>query len=351
MQGWLHHEPAKGKYPATENEPLVPSDSTHAHGAIDVAPLLPGPNPVWTRNRIIALFAAYAVGLGGMILVKGVYLSPDRYFLILLVPALVLGVGKGYVRDFLPMIVSILIYEQLRGLAHLANPEPYYMPHLKFDEVIFFGRNATVVLQDWMWTGTVQWYDQVLGLLNRAHFIVPPTLLFIIWLDRREHYYRCATALVATSLIGAFIFLIYPAAPPWAAAQIGLLPEMTKIGYAQAAAAPVSASKSFIESLMLPNPYAAVPSLHTGYSTLVAIFALTWKRRFGYVMLLYPLTMYFCIVYFADHYISDILVGIAVALLGWWVAGRMINRPFGLGALAGPFSPPISTARFGRPPR
>jgi membrane-associated phospholipid phosphatase len=126
---------------------------------------------------------------------------------------------------------------------------------------------------------------------------------------------------------------------------------MTKIGSAQAAAAPVSASKSFIESLMLPNPYAAVPSLHTGYSTLVAIFALTWKRRFGYVMLIYPLTMYFCIVYFADHYISDILVGIAVAFLGWWVAGRMINRPFGLGALAGPFTSPISTARFGRPPR
>ena len=97
----------------------------------------------------------------------------------------------------------------------------------------------------------------------------------VIWLDNRALYYRAATALVGASLLGAVIFLLYPAAPPWAAAQIGLLPELTKIGYAQAAAAPVSAHKSLIESLMLSNPYAAVPSLHTSYSTLVAIFALS----------------------------------------------------------------------------
>ena len=326
---------------------MVPPHSPPAP-AIEVEPILPPARSVWTTARIAVLVLAYLAGLGGMILLKGVYLSPDRYFLILLVPALVLGVAKGYVRDFLPLIVAILVYEQLRGLAHLANPDPFYRPHMEFDELILFGRNGSVVLQEWLWTGTVQWYDQVLGLLNRAHFIVPPTLLFLIWLDNRALYYRAATALVGASLIGALIFLLYPAAPPWAASQIGLLPELTKIGYAQAAAAPVSASKSFIEGLMLPNPYAAVPSLHTGYSTLVAIFALSWKRRFGYVMLLYPLTMYFCIVYFADHYISDILVGLAVAIVAWWGAGRLIDRPLGLGVLAGPFIPPITTARFGR---
>ena len=326
---------------------MVSSHSPHAQ-RIEGAPLLPSSEPVWTRARIAALVLAYIGGLGAMVLLQGVYLSPDRYFLILLVPALVLGVGRGYVRDFLPLIVAILVYEELRGLAHIVNPEPYYLPHLEFDRIVLFGRNGSVVLQEWLWTGQVQWYDQILGLLNRAHFIVPPTLLLVIWLDNRALYYRAATAIVGASLIGAVIFLVYPAAPPWAASKIGLLPELTKIGYAQAAAAPVSAGKSFIESLMLPNPYAAVPSLHTAYSTLVAIFALAWKRRFGYVMLLYPLAMYFCIVYFADHYISDILAGVAVAVLAWWGAGRLIDRPFGLGALSGPFTPPISTARFGR---
>ncbi len=333
-----------------DNDRMVPTDSPNTagtHPADASVRLLESPPQLWTRNRILVLIAAYLLGLGGMILVKGVYLSPDRYFLILLVPALVLGVAKGYVRDFVPLIVGIFVYEELRGVAHLIRPDPYYLPHLEFDRFFFFGHNLSVDLQAWLWTGSVQWYDQALGLLNRAHFIVPPTLLFLIWLDNRALYYRAMVTIVGCSFLGAVIFLAYPAAPPWAAAQIGLLPDLVKIGYAQAAAAPVSANKSFIESLMLGNPYAAVPSLHTAYSTLVAIFALAWRRRFGYVMCLYPLAMWFTIIYFADHYVSDILVGIAVALLSWWAAGRLIARPGRLHRLAGPFPPPIKQARFG----
>ena len=41
------------------------------------------------------------------------------------------------------------------------------------------------------------------------------------------------------------------------------------------------------------------------------------------------------------------LVGIAVALLSWWAAGRLIARPGRLHRLAGPFPPPIKRARFG----
>ena len=329
---------------------MVPIDSPSTSGAsrIDFAvELLPAGQPVWTRNRVTALVAGYVAGLGGMILIKGVYLSPDRYFLILLVPALVLGLGKGYIRDFLPLIIGIFVYEELRGVAHLLRPDPYYLPHLEFDRIVFFGNIPPVVVQQWLWSGSVQWYDHALGLLNRAHFIVPPTLMFVIWLENRALYYRALITIVGCSLLGALIFLAYPAAPPWAASQIGLLPDLVKIGYAQASAAPVSANKSWLESLMLPNPYAAVPSLHTAYSTLVAIFALAWRRRFGYFMCVYPLAMWFTIIYFADHYVSDILVGIAVAVFAWWIAGRLIARPGRLHRLAGPFPPLITSARFG----
>ncbi len=322
--------------------------STDSPPRVGAAAARPPDGPLWTRERVIVLIVGYVVGLGGMILLRGVFLSPDRYFLILLVPAIALGIWKGYIRDFLPLILGIYLYEHLRGVAHLLRPEPYFMPHLEFDRIVFFGNVPPVVVQQWLWSGTVQWYDHVLGLLNRAHFIVPPTLMFLIWLENRALYYRALLTIVGCSMMGALIFLVYPAAPPWAAAQIGLLPDLVKIGYAQADAAPVQAGKSFIESLVLPNPYAAVPSLHTAYSTLVAIFALSWRRRFGYVMCIYPVAMWFTIVYFGDHYVSDILVGIAVALLAWWLAGRLIARPGRLNRLAGPFVPPINEARFGR---
>ena len=323
---------------------MASTDSPSKAGAA----VLPVPGPLWTRERVLVLALAYVVGLGGMILLRGVFLSPDRYFLILLVPAIALGIWKGYIRDFLPLIIGIYLYEHLRGVAHLLRPEPYYMPHLDFDRIVFLGNIPPVVVQQWLWSGSVQWYDHALGLLNRAHFIVPPTLMFLIWLENRALYYRALLTIVGGSFVGALIFLVYPAAPPWAASQLGLLPELVKIGYAQADAAPVQAGKSFIEGLVLPNPYAAVPSLHTAYSTLVAIFALAWRRRFGYVMCIYPVAMWFTIVYFGDHYVSDILVGIAVAVFAWWAAGRLIARPGRLNRLAGPFAPPISEARFGR---
>ena len=330
-----------------------------ADTALRTPPVLPRPlyraeapprRTIWTRRRLIALAVAYAVALGGMIALKGLFISADRYFLILLVPALVLGLGRPYVRDFLPFVAAILLYENLRGVAHSLRPEPFYMPMIDVDRFLGFGHVPSVVLQDWLWTGSVQWYDQVLAVVARAHFFVPPTLLFLIWLERRELFYRAVVALVGVSLVGALVFLVFPAAPPWRASEVGLLPDLVKIGTAQAAASPVDATRSFISNMELPNPYAAVPSLHTAYSLLTFVFAFTWRRRIGWAFLAYPLVMWFTIVYFADHYVADIIVGAGMALTAWWAAGRLVRPGGRLGRLAGPFPSPLASARtFGGP--
>ena len=152
---------------------------------------------IWTRRRVATLVLGYLAGLGGMILVKGVFLSADRYFLILLVPALALRVGRA-LRARLPAasIALVLLYEEARGVAHSLHPHPFYEPMLTFDRWIGFGEVPTIRLQDWLWQGHLQWYDHALSLLDRLHFIVPPTLLLLIWLERREVYYRCAATLV-----------------------------------------------------------------------------------------------------------------------------------------------------------
>jgi membrane-associated phospholipid phosphatase len=96
---------------------------------------------------------------------------------------------------------------------------------------------------------------------------------------------------------------------------------------------------------MLPNPYAAVPSLHTAYSLLTFVFALAWLGRMGWAFVGYPLVMWFTIVYFADHYVADIVVGAGMALAAWWLAGRLVRPGGRLAALAGPFPPLLASAR------
>ena len=67
--------------------------------------------------------------------------------------------------------------------------------------------------------GNLRWYDQALSALTRIHFIVPPTLAFILWLKRRALFYRFAATMLALSYAGALTFALFPAAPPWKAAD------------------------------------------------------------------------------------------------------------------------------------
>ena len=120
---------------------------------------------------MLTIVGAYLAALALMIAVKGVFISPDRYFVILLAPAAALGLGKRYTRDFLPLVAAILLYEQARGLAHLANPAAWYSPLIDFDSALFGGEVPSVTLQDWLWTGTLQWYDQALAVLA-AHALL-----------------------------------------------------------------------------------------------------------------------------------------------------------------------------------
>ena len=80
------------------------------------------------------------------------------------------------------------------------------------------------------------------------------------------------------------------------------------------------------------NNVAAVPSLHAAFSLLVAITL--WPRKHKWLrplVALYPLAMAFSLIYGAEHYFSDILLGwiytiVAVlaarAVSQWWAARR-----------------------------
>ena len=297
---------------------------------------------VWTPGRIALLVGGYLVGLLGMIELRGLFLSPDRYFLILLVPALFLGVARRYVLDFLPFIALMLVYEEARGLAHIVSPHPYYAPQLDIDRWLF-GTVPTLWLQAHLWHGSLDWWQRVLSVLVRLHFIVPPTLLFLIWLVDRARYYRYALTILAVSFFGALVFALWPAAPPWMASRDGWIAHVVRIDYLPIGGGLQSSSHSWIEGHLLRNDAAAVPSLHAAYAMLVLLFLVAIDRRLWPVGLAYALGMWFAIVFFGEHYVSDALLGIAIAVLGWIVIGRLVPRTL----LAGPFTAPLRSARAG----
>jgi hypothetical protein len=310
---------------------------------------------IWTGRRIAVLLGAYVAALVTLVLTKGVHISSDRYFLILLVPAVALGLTRRYLRDWVPFIVLMLAYEFARGGAEWLNADilgrgPVYTPMIDVDRALFLGSLPPEFVQSWFWTGHVRLFDWVIGSFNKVHFFVPPTLLFLIWLDRRPHFVRCATAIVITSFIGAAIFFLFPAAPPWLASEHGLI-HVVSINSLQDASNGLPKGSSFIASQIPRNPVAAVPSLHSAYALLTVMIAWTWRRRVGYAFLVYPIVMWFSIVYLGDHYVADIIAGVAVALIGWGLAGRLTRPGGALNRLTqGPEAPMRLARSFGGTP-
>jgi membrane-associated phospholipid phosphatase len=75
---------------------------------------------------------------------------------------------------------------------------------------------------------------------------------------------------------------------------------------------------------LLYNPYAAMPSLHVGWSLLAGGALLVsarhwWLKATGVAL---PVLMTLTVLVTANHYLLDVLAGVAVALvalaLAWW---------------------------------
>jgi hypothetical protein len=271
-------------------------------------------------GRIALAVAVYLVLLGLAIWLFGLSLTEERYLVVLLGPALVLGVGRRYVADFLPFALLLLAYEECRGLAHLVHAHPFYRPQLDAEKWLFGGHLPTLELQQWLWQGRLRWWDTLTVDITKIHFWVPPTLAFLLWLKRRALFFRFVAAMLLMSFAGALTFAIFPAAPPWAAAQAGLIDPTVRITtfVNQASALPTASGPLY--RLLLKNPYAAVPSLHGGYSFLVflVIAPVVWRTRARWVAVgvaaLYPLAQGFAVVYTGNHYVVDLLIGYVYAV-------------------------------------
>jgi hypothetical protein len=148
-----------------------------------------------------------------------------------------------------------------------------------------------------------------------AHYAC--TLAMLVWLWRRHpmDYARARTGLVAITVIGLLVFVIFPVAPPrllHGTAFVDGMSRWSRFGYwGTGASAPRGAEH-------LTNQFAAMPSLHVGWALWCAwwTFKLTNRSRSRWTAWLHPLLTALVVVATANHYSVDVLAGIGVVLLG-----------------------------------
>ena len=236
------------------------------------------------------------------------------------------GYARGVVLEWVPFLGLLIAYDSLRGGAgHLLSV--HYLPQLDVDKTLFGGTVPTVALQHWLWHGHVVWYDVIFWATYLTHFFATPLVAAVLWKIDRQRFRAFAVLVAVLSFAGLATYALYPAAPPWMASQAHLIDPVTRVIPLVWQYVGLHAAGSFVEhGYRYANDVAAVPSLHAAFSLLIAITLWPRKRKWlRPLVALYPLLMAFSLVYGAEHYVSDILLGWAYCIVAVY-AGRALIR-------------------------
>ena len=123
-------------------------------------------------------------------------------------------------------------------------------------------------------------------------------------------------------------YLLYPAAPPWMAAQKGLIPPVKDVFATTLGTFITPGGVPTVYGIMGPNPVAAMPSLHAAYPFLVYLFLVRFYGKKGHLFLPYVLLVWLSIVYTGQHYVIDAIVGALYALVAFAVTEYCWRRFF-----------------------
>jgi hypothetical protein len=241
-------------------------------------------------------------------------------------------VHLGFVRDWAPVVLLLAGYNLSRGFAKTTDPH--------VTELIVADRWLTGWLTDqavptiWLQRqlyepGRVFWWDMLASWVYFSHFVVAITAAAVLWVRSRPRwaafmrrfFFLCATGLVT--------YFLYPAAPPWWAAEHGLVTEAARISTRGWHAIGLSGAGNLLNlGQLASNPVAAMPSLHTAFALFVVVFFVrSVRRRWWPLLLAYPLAMALTLMYTGEHYAIDVLagwayVGVTFVVVGlaerWW---------------------------------
>jgi len=276
----------------------------------------------WRRIRRRAGIG-YLILLVLLIIFVGVPTDRGSLLLVILAGLGVTCLGRGWrafgrvLLDWLPFTFVLVVYDVSRGLATWVGL-PLHEAGLAAADRAVFGTVPTVWLQDhFLDPGSPHWYDAAATLIYTSHFLATPIVAAVLWLRNRALWLAFITRVILLSLAGLVTYVLFPAAPPWYAARDGVIAPVIRGSARGWLWLHVNHAGNLLsEGQVASNPVAAMPSLHTAFATIIALFlARRFRSRLRYLFALYPLAMGLALVYLGEHYVIDVTAGIVYALL------------------------------------
>jgi hypothetical protein len=151
----------------------------------------------------------------------------------------------------------------------------------------------------------------------------------VLWVRSRATYLRFMTWFVGLTTVGYITYVLFPAVPPWLASQRGALaPTHRLVRELWDYLGHHSIAEAFSGTNVYANDIAAIPSLHAAYPVMLAVFF--WQSSRGIVravLVLYAVAMALTLIYTAEHYVLDIVLGWLYVAATAWVMSRLWPPP------------------------
>jgi hypothetical protein len=216
--------------------------------------------------------------------------------------------------------VRVIRIERALGLYHEESIQDFFLPHL------------------WLIKAMNTYY-------GTAHFFVTLGVFILLFKRRPDVFGQWRNTLAAMTGLAIIGFVLFPLMPPrlldapCPSANGGFggaciehelrnYNGATNFGYVDTIAE-FGGPWAFNEgpAASLSNQYAAMPSLHIGWSTwcVFALWPLAKKRWKRIALFLYPTTTLFCIVVTGNHFWLDGLGGLVVFVVGYFIGTYLHN--------------------------
>ncbi len=199
--------------------------------------------------------------------------------------------------------------QALERRAHIDYP-------VHVDRILGAGLPPTLRLQSLASPDRFTALDKLLVWSHWSWFAVPHTTLVYILLAHPRHFQRAAVLTYAVFDFGAIVYWAVPTAPPWYAARHGRMavPHMPRVRRMMEEYGEQFWGDRWagLYSLLGGNPLAAMPSLHFATSVMAAHLLAETGALAGAAGWTYALTLGFALVYLGEHYLVDLLVGLAL---------------------------------------
>ena len=142
---------------------------------------------------------------------------------------------------------------------------------------------------------------------------------------RSWHRVLLVRSFLVLSFAAFLTYLLLPPAPPWMSSEMGLIEPITRVSSHVWAAFGIHDFPSVYNKIS-PNPVAAVPSLHAAYAFLFAWYVVKLiKSPWKYAAWIYPSLIWFGTVYMGEHYIIDVILGVAYAYASYRLAPYVVR--------------------------